>query len=723
MKVFPLLLLTSVVLLSCQDDKASGTPLIEGRTETVKDSLENNEVHLTFKIKSEQIASNPTSSLESAKVFIQNQTQELGAKSPLIEPINCPVRSLRYSDIYNKIEIIKESIGKKCASNSELLNKFLSTVGKLTFANSGNLSTAALNFSTGITDNIDLSTLLTGLSALTTKKECLEELSEKGGALNAISELALQVSQVGLIFPRSVDEEGNPVKTLGSTLSSSGLVFGVLSTLVSQVLTGHKRWNLEKDRNAFINFNCAYFELRKQMQYSGINNNKNDYNFETKTKYLKSLSEAKDILLQVQKEQEKNIGAITKEKNQFIKGKMGENNYSLFNLLNVLQKNAQPSTVQIDKNEKKRRLIEFAQLAPKIEPLLKEYIQHDTTTSRSINYDFWVKIQRLTSYSSQEILLENKTSILNEIESYFASSEEEFNDINSSFYTHSQRIIAELTPSYNLADQEWDLTKKDDLISGVKKLELSGKYEQTIKELQHFIHFYQYHIDILNNLENDEIFVFDDDSVLNSFNIRLVKDEIDNILFGREGERFFRFLKKKIKKELEDFESNFARVLPFLEKDFTKETSNFGKNIICNSVIKVDESFLLAQDAAELAGDFVYTNQQIFNPLENKRRKFLFFKYGRNHKAKVYADALSFLYANKEQNGYSFQGKNFEDAKTLLLQDIESAEELVEDKRNLGFFIKKLLESKDKVRKIKNFIHQNSCYDTLKDQTRHKKSS
>ena len=100
---------------------------------------------------------------------------------------------------------------------------------------------------------------LNTFSSLAEKAECQYSLRDQG-ALSVMSDVIQSVSGLGLLVPNEY----------GFIAAAGGMAVGSVLKIIDVMLKSKYNWKKEEDRNTFLKYNCAFFDIKDQMDAAGI---------------------------------------------------------------------------------------------------------------------------------------------------------------------------------------------------------------------------------------------------------------------------------------------------------------------------------------------------------------------------------------------------------------------------------------------------------------------
>ncbi len=174
-------------------------------------------------------------------------------------PQKCPLATTSTREILDQILLVRSAlVNGACNQNQQNLIDGLSEIAK----NINNKPTASPT-PAPLTPQQSLATntqsVLAGLANLTKDSACLEDIKNKG-LLAFIADLATNIGQAAMVVPTP-----NGI-LIGSVTITVGATLRVINNLIASPFN----FKIEKDRRQFVELNCSFFELRRQLDVIGI---------------------------------------------------------------------------------------------------------------------------------------------------------------------------------------------------------------------------------------------------------------------------------------------------------------------------------------------------------------------------------------------------------------------------------------------------------------------
>lgn len=560
-----------------------------------------------------------------------------------IRPAACPMASKNYGDIVGKIESIRGLFKDPSCLNdkTELAQTFDDLVETGTgvqqeLNNAGVDTTSASSQVPTEVNGMAINSIFNNLNTLFFQNSC--ELSDQN-ILERGADFAQNFSQIGLLIPN-----GNGLVVAGGGLALSGIL-----RLINNLFT--KKFNFENnsERQAFIKLNCAFYDIRRDIEKSGLTEVALPEHHEDLV-VLKDLLKAIDAKRKQNLENKKKIEeALKAEKDAFIAQTGGPlkslESSAAKGLEIVKEKVADQNDGQVPAETVKRQmLMELIKIKDGLIADLDAYFNMGLSPAAILDLDLKKELEKLDMSSGSD-----------EFSKLYSMAPEKFNaSYRASLLFHFERIITDIKNLKSTLGSQWE---KETLI-GDQNIEAYRK--SLAKDLEEKSKALTKTQEKLSPIQSrlgrivgaDTGFTRTDDGTENKTAILSSYDEIANQVYGKWGYEFLKYATKTADKEVQTFEEKFGQ--------FGKDHLNVeeGRYVIPTQEEKGELRVLFAcQDAkpylrryqsadslTQQAYDFVATNKELFHSdhkdpflSDVTRIRSVFERIQDHHKSSLYA--------------------------------------------------------------------------------------
>jgi hypothetical protein len=559
-----------------------------------------------------------------------------------VRPEACPLASKNYGDILSKIESIRGLFkDPSCLSDETALGQTYNDLVTTTAGVQEQLSTAGLN-STPVNgeetqvSGASINSIFSNLNTLFFQNSC--ELVDKN-VLEKGADFAQNFAQMGLLIPNS-----NGIYITGGGLALSGIL-----RLINNLFT--KKFNFENnsERQAFIKLNCAFYDIRRDIEKSGMVEI-------ALPEHREDLGELKEILEGIKKTSEANTKAqakqleiIKKAEDEFV-SKKSESLAALEKSTTKAKDLIDEKVADQDNGKKPAETVKREMLTGLIsikETLLidlKNYFELGLSPATILDMDLQQELAKLDLTASPEAFM-----------TLYKMPADAFNNTyRASLLFHFDRVLKDITKLKSEVRTKW---RAETEIAGKKVGDYIKSVEKEIEESKKSLSAASKSLDPINaRLERivggDSGYTRTDDGTENKTAILSSYDEIANQVYGKWGYEFLKYTTKTAEKENDAFSSKF--------EDFARNHLGVeNRTYVVKDQEKMDELRVLyaCQDAkpylrryagadslVQQAYDFVVTNKELFHSDHSDpflsditRIRSVFEKIQDHHKSSIYA--------------------------------------------------------------------------------------
>ncbi|GAB4010463.1 MAG: hypothetical protein Fur0010_03180 [Bdellovibrio sp.] len=524
-------------------------------------------------------------------------------------PESCPLESKNYQEIVSKIERIRGLFKDvDCLDDPTILDQITTEAqtvqtGLVEAATMAGMdSTTVTQLGTQVPVQINgqqISSLLGNINSLLFKNKCN---LKQGTVLERGADVIQNFAQLGLLVPNSN----------GLIVSGGGLALATLMRMVDNLLKKDFNFDTNSDRQNFIKLNCAFYDLRHQIENSGLI----DVATESHKADLKTIQSKMDDLTKKLESNTKNVEELKKyiiaDRTKFLEENLGLMKEFLTNLLiakSALNQSLAPNTSRPAAVEQRQMILTMTKLRADLERGITLYRERGLGLVDMFDADFAKLLEKFDpSANAEEFkhIVNMKTDVFDQ-------------EIRSNLLFHVERLATDL------GDLEIKLTKKwseetkiegktaDDYLKLVTKTlsDKSGEVKKGYAILESFKN------RLTRVVEGDSGFSISDDGTENKTTILSSFDEITEQVYGKWGYEFLKYTTNRSRESLDQFSKTYKI---FEQKHLSDgqvpdpdSRSELEKIFACQDVRPVRMRYSLADSLAQQGHDFIQTNKDLFH--------------------------------------------------------------------------------------------------------------
>ena len=533
-------------------------------------------------------------------------------------------------------------------------------------------------------DGKTVADVISNINNIYTKKSC-SKLSEHKGFLGETADIILDIAKIGLLVPN----------TTVLSVAGGGVALSSTLNILNNIFT--KRFDFEEteDRQTFIKLNCAFYDIRRDIEKSGFLDVSTD-------DHEKDQIIVKDLLKTIDKEFKQFNLVLEKINKNFSEAKKEfyeEQSGHLYEVITDLEKITESVNQPIQLPSQKLAFIELiTRNSVSLQQRLKRYSRSNSDELNFLNLQL-MSILKKFDYTNLEGIVELQSMELGE----FVLTIQEI------LKYHFDRLEKTYDKMLDKIDKKWAKKPYGEFETPSKFSEaLKNEYSKKGDEYE-MLYLGLKNVDArLKRIIDEVAFTSADDGTENVVSILSEFDSIVDQIYGKHGQKFLKYTAKKSIKTNKDFNKNF---LKFAESHLKKTENGFKlKNIneitplrlmyACQDARPFRRQWKLAESLAQQGYDFVATNADLFHSDINR----IFWgrsggrKYGIHRilskYEKIQMHHKSAIYAKKHISGIPFDKKYHR--KYLR-------------KKFLGRSILEVTESKKKARILQELIEVYDC--------------
>lgn len=444
-------------------------------------------------------------------------------------------------------------------------------------------------------------TVMANLGNLAQKVSCDFAFKDADG-VEIFRDFISHLSSVGLMVP------GVP----GTAALIGGQALAGLINIIKQLLTPRYDWRLEKDRNTFVTLNCGFFEIQNQIDKEGF--------------YLVKTNETERIVSNLSeqiKEVEKNYKLFNEAINyrnfynethkkeeikKLIIMSYGEETYYLSSALTKAKYFVEVLGSKATNLEERGKVLEGLHQAH------QDFFKYIDNSKLSTYGEYLKKSSKENFKNIFAITLEDEQELVN--------TNDDIGKILGNIRLYEKFLKEYLKPVVNiLEDLEIRITKllKKNNLHEDKDLEkikdLKSRYFTILKVLKSRKYKFENASDVGAPLDPN------DPGSLNRVDLKMKADQVESIIYGKDGASFLDFIIKESKKYIRKYKYLFKDVEGKLS---SVPTDRLELRKLCSDTLNLSRIYTGADNLIHTGFDFLAINERQFlqSPVVERRDRF-----------------------------------------------------------------------------------------------------
>lgn len=521
-----------------------------------------------------------------------------------LRPSSCPLESNRNQDILTKIETIKALFVDNCLDTDknlidEILNGSKEIQSEIDEAFNSSTDGTSEEISTPLEINgVKMAEVLSSINSIYKSKSC-KGLIHNQSFLQKTSDIITDFTKLGLLVPNQY----------ALYVAGGGLVVSALFKMLDSIFSNRFNFENISDRQVFIKLNCAFYDLRRDIQKSGITDVSTDSHREDITLVKDTVKLVKESNKLLQESYNKIQKEIVEDQAEYFRLKMGKS----FSLFESIRKNLELINVTVTNNREKMHVINDLSLNYNdLNSQLRAYIKSGVNKVTTLDYLLLKEIKKLD-------YRKNRTQFSKLINLGPKDFEQEYLDI---LRFHFERITIELEAFKVKKLKEWsNVTFVGELNFKTYIKEFEQGYDKLKKEsIQRLSQITEVSKRLSRILKDDKFSSLDDGSE-NTVNILEGQAIIADKIYGSYGYKFLKYTTSKSIKENKVFMKKFQvfakRYLEKEEGDYQvppgSAYSSLGLRYACQDAAPFKRIWKFANGLAQQGYDFVAANGDLFH--------------------------------------------------------------------------------------------------------------
>lgn len=572
-------------------------------------------------------------------------------KLPADKNRSCPLESNNYKDLLAKIETIRNLFMDNCMDTDqsrldEILNGAQTIQSELNAAGVAADSNETVN--TLINGDIpvggdntisgqQIASVFNNINSVFLNGKCK---LDRGSFLEQTADVIQSFATMGMLVPNAN----------GFVVAGGGLALSSILRAIDAIFSDRFDFTEMKDRQTFIKLNCAFYDLRQDIQNSGLVDVSTEEHISFKVETESLLKSIEEKIKAVTKNREEILKAISKAK----ESKVQEEMKSLMDLGKTIDQalkivaqpvvdngNTPATTVKL------QMINELTKLNNDLSNKLKSYF------SSGLN-----AVPLLDELLLQELA---KLDFKNDSEAYMTLVKEDVKTFNSGFRAnllfHFGRIQGDIKTSKSTIEANFLKNTKIGELSIEKYIPaMEKKTKETLKKLVEMQKPLKVSLKKLQNITSDRDFTTSDDGSENVVNIMDQYNEISSQVYGKWGYEFLEYTTGESENRVNDFGKKFKKFaknhLEIATRDDGRDyyrvpnpadVSELRTMYACQDAMPFRRIFIHADSLVQQGYDFIETNKRLFHsdvPRGFLGAKSKFRHIQMHHKSSIFAKKL-----------------------------------------------------------------------------------
>lgn len=537
--------------------------------------------------------------------------KDLSKRYPVsgMRPESCPLESKNYADIVAKIESIRglfkdadclndPTILDQITSEAQIVQQGLSEAAQTAGVDTTTITQLGSNVPVTVNGQ-QISSLLGNINNLFFKNKCG---LKQGTILERSADVIQNFAQLGLLVPNSN----------GLIVSGGGLALSTLLRMVDNLLKSDFNFDENSDRQNFIKLNCAFYDLRHQIENSGMI----DVATDAHRNDLKLIEEKLKILSAKLESNQKNVTelqkAITEDKENYLNQNLGQMRDFLKNLHVVktsLSQSLAENASRPAQVEQRQMILTLTKMRADLESGIDRYRERGLSVVEMFDIDFKQRLAQFNPSENPEVF----SQIVNMKVADFDR------DVRSHLLFHVERLLNDLTDLDKKLSEQWGKETKiegksaQDYLKSVN--EVLSKRSGEVKKAHAILESFKSRLNRV--VESDTGFSLSDDGTENKTSIISSFDEITEQIYGKWGYEFLKYTTTRSSETLGQFAESYKifdrRHLENHSVPDADSRTELERIFACQDSRPVRMRYALSDSLAQQGHDFVQTNKDLFH--------------------------------------------------------------------------------------------------------------
>lgn len=511
-------------------------------------------------------------------------------------PESCPMASNQYADIVAKIASIKELFRDSCGEEDPT---------RLDELYAGATAIQTELEGAGVVDEGDVPATVSGqqvgdviqnINDIFLRGNC--NFRDRSFLQNA-ADVILRFSQLGLLVPT----------TTGLLLSGGGIALSSILNLIHSLFD--KRFNFENaaDRQSFIKLNCAFYDIRRDIENSGFMDVVTQSHFDDAKSLEPITKKLEEIAKGIGEQKTAFLEGIAKAKEAHFAQTLGDTPHlkeQLEAAIKALSSDLADGGDSPANTRKLQVLFAMAQVHRELSAAINDYLGRNLSDVVFLDQ---MAVAELSKYDEQSAAFAE----------LYAMPVAAYRDgPRSTLLFHLERMKKRVDELRVKADEAWLATT----IDGVTVKDYIAAAEKTITDAATGVGEKQKNSttvsEKLKRMTSTRDYTGTDDGTENIVSILSDYDDIVEQIYGKWGDEFLKFTTNNSLKALKRFKRGYGK---FVDNHLNgngaipneNEVSEFDRLQACQDALPYRRDWKLGQSLAQQGHDFVVTNKELFH--------------------------------------------------------------------------------------------------------------
>lgn len=525
------------------------------------------------------------------EVQVQTLKEQLSRDNLIVtqqRSINCPSEGGKFKDLADQVVAISQSLteGKCYEKHAETIGKLnqiaqdegwrssfdMSPSANGSFIDS--TSTTSINITNNQIQNVENNnSVMNGLFTIAKDKDCVESL-RRSNMLSSVASSLTKLGTFGLFLPSSLG------------IFSSGILLATGSSLyiLDRLIQPEFTWHVQQDRQDFVALTCSFYHLRTQLYKHGFFDSLVEEPEVTYKKIDTSLEQLKALTGAAQRFKEFWVQDQDLALNQFLSGRSRDEEST--RLFQLLQKSLQLLESSAGRGESPIDRLTVSAYFLKRSENFRDLLPH-----RVSNVDFRRKV-------IQEI---EAVAFLPAKEVQSMSTRAWQIGFNLTLQEFFKSILAENLSDIAAEMKEYEHVHANENVVVLRVKKLQSELSQLISDLE-------IKRENIRRAELRRSTGLDHIGARNEYDIHREFSNIRKILLGKKGWSYISFLISDAKHHIDKFDGIYNSWKPNSE----------NKGEMCRLARSLALEYDTAKSAADLAEDYLKTNQDLWSDYHSK---------------------------------------------------------------------------------------------------------
>lgn len=510
-------------------------------------------------------------------------------------PESCPMISKQYSDIVAKIANLKALFRDSCGEEEQTRLDELYNGATAIQSELENASVATDGVVPSTVNGQQIGDVVQNINDIFLRGRC--NFRDRSFLQNS-ADVILRFSQLGLLVPNSN----------GLVLSAGGIAMSSILNLIHSLFD--KRFNFEEaaDRQSFIKLNCAFYDIRTDIENSGFMDVVTQAHFDDANDLAPIRTKLDAIAKGIGEQQKAFRAAVEKAREDYMQQTLGDTvafKKALNTAITTLKSDLADAGATPANTRKLQVLLDMVKVRAELSAAMMDFITRGLSEVAFLDN---MAIAELNKYDSNSA----------EFATLYQMPVAEYRDgPRSILLFHLERLLARVESLRAKRDEAW----LAEAIEGTTVKDYIAAVEKTMTDAAKAISDNQKQAtgvaEKLKRMTSTRDFTGRDDGTENIVSILSDYDNIVEQIYGKWGDEFLKFTAGGSIKSLKQFRKNFGNFddkhLVDGQVEEASKLSELDRLQACQDAYPTRREWKMAQSLAQQGHDFVVTNKELFH--------------------------------------------------------------------------------------------------------------